>query len=56
MRYLVTISERVPTEDGSDLNTRHVVVNDLERAAQVLDNFWQNWGVLVSFTVVPLDD
>lgn len=54
MNYVVTITERAPTEDSTDLNTYHVIVADLLEAAERVERFALNYGVLVSITIAPL--
>lgn len=56
MKYVVTITERAPTEDGTDLNTYHVIVSDLLDAAARVERFALNCGLLVAITIAPLDE
>lgn len=51
--YVVTITEVVPGKNGDKINTRSQTVNDLDDAAKAVENFWINFGVLVSITIVP---
>lgn len=52
--YVITITEVVPGESDQDaINTYHRVVKDLDEASKVVENFWLNFGVLVSITIVP---
>jgi len=52
--YVVTVTEVVPGMGGDDINTISRTVVDLDEAAKVVENFWLNFGVLVSIIIVPL--
>lgn len=52
--YVVTITEVVPGMNGDEINTRHLTVSDLDEVSTVVENFWLNFGVLVSITIVPV--
>lgn len=52
-QLLITFTERTPTEDGKDLNTYSLLCNGWEEVNQAIENFWINFGVLVSITIVP---
>lgn len=51
--YVVTITEVVPGMKGEEINTRHRTVNNLCDASEIVENFWLNFGILVSITIVP---
>lgn len=58
MSYVVTITERTPTEDGSDVNSYHVICDHMswggskkKTVCQVLQDFVLNFGVNIVITI-----
>lgn len=56
-QLLLTITERAPMPEGfHDTNTYHVVCDGWDEVNQNIENFWLNFGVLVSMTITPFKE
>lgn len=54
--FLVTVTERTPTPDGTDVNSYHVIKNDMFEVASFLQDCELNWAVFVNVSITHIKE
>jgi len=54
--FLVTITERTPTEDGTDVNSYHVIKKDMFEVSTFLEEQELSWTVWVNVSITYIKE